>query len=267
MPAKKIAIVGGASVYMTSMLSSIARFAAEGSLAGSHVTLMDIDETNLSLIESWASAGAKADGIPLTLSKTASLDDAMKDADFVLSVIRPGGLDSRYLDETIPLKYGELGNETVGVGGVFMGLRTIPHAVKIAESLQKNSPKAWLINYTNPAHQITLASMRAGHERTIGLCDGVFGVKWLACKLLGISTEHARDVDALVAGVNHCTWTTRLFYDGRDVYAELDDILKRTKIEPVGYEDINQPEFNWIDWNAIRLYKYFGILPDRKSVV
>jgi 6-phospho-beta-glucosidase len=68
-------------------------------------------------------------------------------------------------------------------------------------------------------------------------------------------------VDALVAGVNHCTWTTKLFYNGRDIYAELDDILKRIKIEPVGYEDINQGEFNWIDANAIRLYKYYGILP------
>lgn len=263
MPAVRICIVGGGSPYMTSMFASIARYAREGGLAGSEVVLHDIQAENVKLMYEWGKAAAKNDGLPLKFSCSMNRDKALDGADFVLSIIRPGGLAARYLDETIPEKYQELGIETVGVGGVFMALRCIPDVTKIAEAIRKQCPKAWLINYTNPVNMVTDATIRAGHTKVLGLCDGVYGVKWLACKLLKIPTARAHEVEAYTAGVNHHTWTTRLYHQGRDLYEIMDDLIDATDLSgKAGYEPIDgNPLLNVVEADACRLYKYYGILP------
>ncbi len=263
MPGVKMCIIGGGSAYMTSMFASLARHAKDGGLARSDVVLHDINEPTVKQMCEWGQAGAKNGNIPLTFSYTMDLEQALDGADFVLSVIRPGGLECRYLDETIPEKYGELGIETVGVGGVFMALRCIPHVVKIAEAIQRKCPKAWLINYTNPTNMVCDASIRAGHERTLGLCDGVWGVKWLAAKLLKIPTSRAHEIDAYTAGVNHHTWCLRLEHRGRDLYEIMDELIDNADLSgAAGYEPIDgNPLLNVVEADACRLYKYYGILP------
>jgi len=263
MPDVKMCIIGGGSAYMTSMFASLARYANDGGLAGSEVVLHDINEPAVKQMCEWGRAGAKNAGIPLTFSYTTDLDQALDGADFVLSIIRPGGLAARYLDETIPEKYGELGMETVGVGGVFMALRGIPHVVRIAEAIQRKCPKAWLINYTNPANMACDASVRAGHERTLGLCDGVWGVKWLAAKLLKIPTARAHEIEAYTAGVNHHTWSLRLEHQGRDLYERMDELIDQADLSgAAGYEPIDgNPLLNVVEVDACRLYRYYGILP------
>ncbi len=263
MPAVKLTIVGGGSAYMTSMFASLARYARQGGLAGSEITLMDINAEAVELMGRWAQAAVEATGLPLTFTHTTDLNAALDGADFVLSSFRTAGLDHRYLDETLPLKHGELGSETVGVGGLFMALRGVPEAVKLAEAIEARCPSAWLISYTNPAHMICEATFRAGHERTIGLCDGVCGVQWLACKLLKIPTTRWGEIEAYVAGVNHLTWTLKLFHQGRDLYAEMDDLIARADLTaPASYEEIDgNPLLNEIEVDACRLYRHFGILP------
>jgi 6-phospho-beta-glucosidase len=263
MPGIRICIVGGGSPYMTSMFGSLAHFAREGGLAGTEVVLHDINEPNVKRMCEWGRAGAKNDGLPLNFRYEMDRDKALDGADFVLSCIRPGGLDARYLDETIPEKYKELGIETVGVGGVFMALRCLPQVFVLAEAVQKQCPKAWLVNYTNPTNMVCDTSIRAGHERTIGLCDGVWGVKWLAAKLLGIPTSRAHEVDAYVAGVNHHTWCLGLYHEGRDLYESMDELIDKTDLSgKAGYEPIDgNPLLNVVEADACRLYKYYGILP------
>jgi len=263
MPKVRICIVGGGSAYMTSMFASLARYAREGGLAGSEVVLTDINEQAVKLMCEWGRAGAENDGVPLKFSYDMDLEKALDGADFVLSCIRPGGLDGRYLDETIPLRHGELGIETVGVGGVFMALRCIPAATRIAQAVRRRCPEAWLINYTNPTNMVTDASLRAGHQKALGLCDGVWGVKWMAAKLLKIPVGRAGEVEAYVAGVNHCTWTVRLLYQGRDLYAEMDELIDRADLSgKAGYANIDEnPELNVVEADACRLYRYYGILP------
>jgi 6-phospho-beta-glucosidase len=150
MPALRICIIGGGSAYMTSMFGSLARYAKDGSLAGSEIVLNDISEPAVKRMCEWARAGAANDRVDLKFSYEMKLHRALQGADFVLSCIRTGGLDGRYLDETIPIKYRELGNETVGVGGVFMALRCIPEIVKIAKAVRRVCAKAWMINYFDP---------------------------------------------------------------------------------------------------------------------
>lgn len=259
----RVCIVGGGSPYMTSMFSSLARYAKEGGLADSDIVLHDISEENVRLMADWAAAGAANQKIPLRFSCEMNLDKALEGADFVLSCFRTGGLQARYLDETIPEKYGELGIETVGVGGVFMALRCLPEVVRLAKAIQRVCPDAWLINYTNPVNMVCDASIRAGHKKTLGLCDGVFGVKWLACKLLGIPTARAHEIEAYTAGVNHHTWTLQLHHEGRDLYRIMDRLVAEADLSGrAGYEPIDgNPLLNVVEADACRLYRYYGILP------
>jgi 6-phospho-beta-glucosidase len=260
MPAIRLCIVGGGSAYMTSMFSSLGHFAAQGGLAGSEIVLYDTDAGNARLMGDWGRAVAKHHGIPLTFEETSNLDEALRGADFVLSTFRTGGLAHRFLDETTPLKYGELGQETTGVGGIFMALRCVPEVVRLSQAIQKNCPNAWLINYTNPTSFVCDASIRAGHSKTIGLCDGVYGIKWLGAKLLGLPIARARDVEAYVAGLNHCTWTTQLYFEGRDLYREMDALTADLDLSGTG-EAICDGPLNAVECDAVRLYRYYGLLP------
>ncbi|MGQ9660941.1 MAG: family 4 glycosyl hydrolase [Kiritimatiellia bacterium] len=263
MPAVRICVVGGGSPYMTSMFASLAHYARKGRLAGSHVVLHDINERNVRLMHAWATAAAKRDSLPLTFSCEIKLEKALDGADFVLSCFRTGGLAARYLDETIPEKYGELGVETVGVGGVFMALRCIPEVVTLAKAIRRKCPRAWLINYTNPVNMVCDATIRVGHERTIGLCDGVWGVKWLAAKLLKIPTSRAHEIETYCAGVNHHTWCLQLYHKGRNLYEIMDELIANTDLSgKAGYEPIDgNPLLNVVEADACRLYKYYGLLP------
>ena len=251
-------------MYMTSMFTSLASFAKKGLLKNSEIVLYDTNKENAKLMAEWGKAAAGREKIPLNFSVQDKLEKALNGSDFVLSTFRTGGLDGRYLDETLPEKYGELGIETVGIGGIFMALRCIPEVARLARQIRRHCPKAWLINYTNPTGVVTEVSLREGHERTLGLCDGVYGVKWLTCKLLGIPTARAGEVEAYVSGVNHCTWTMRLFYQGRDLYQDniLDDLIERSDLSAsAGYQSEAGDKLDEVQVDAIRLYKYFGLLP------
>lgn len=260
MPAIRLCIVGGGSAYMTSMFSSLGHFATQGGLAGSEVVLYDIDADNARLMGDWGRAAVKRHGIPLTFEETTDLDQALRGADFVLSTFRTGGLAHRFLDETTPLKYGELGQETAGVGGIFMALRCVPEVVRLSQAIQRHCPDAWLINYTNPTGFVCDASIRAGHKKTIGLCDGVYGIKWLCAKLLGLPISRARDVEAYVAGLNHCTWSTQLYFQGRDLYKEMESLTAGLDLSGTG-EAICDGPLNAVECDAVRLYRYYGLLP------
>ena len=248
---------------MTSMFASLAHYARGGDLAGSEIVLHDIDETSAQLMCDWGNAGARNDGLPLTFSCQSDPDKALDGADFVLSCIRPGGLDARYHDESIPVKHGELGNETVGVGGVFYALRCIPIVKTIAERIRKRCPNAWLVNYTNPTSMVCDVSLRAGHMRTLGLCDGVWGIKWLAAKLLKIGVDRAHEIEPYVTGINHFTWTVKLLHQGRDLYRDMDRLIDEADLSgKPGYEPIDESdELNVVEVDVCRLYRHYGILP------
>ena len=152
-----------------------------------------------------------------------SLPDAVRDADFVFSAIRIGGAAGRVADERRALAHGVLGQETVGAGGLAFGLRTLPVALELARTVAELAPRAWLVNFTNPAGMITEASRTVLGDRVIGICDSPFGLVRRACRALGVPDAELRSgrVAADYAGINHLGWLRALRRDGVDLLPQL----------------------------------------------
>lgn len=142
------------------------------------------------------------------------LASALKDADFVFSAIRVGGLRGRICDERAALAEGILGQETTGAGGVCYGLRTVPVAIEIAEAVRENAPAAWVINFTNPAGMVTEAMSKVLGDRVIGICDSPVGLFRRVARALGVDVA---DAWFDYAGLNHLGWLRRVLVNGRDV--------------------------------------------------
>lgn len=217
MPAKRIVIIGGASAYTPGIIESIIREAE--ALEGSDVVLMDIDQERLRTVWRLAKQMVKASGRAFGVNMTIDRRVALKNADFVLTQYRVGGLPARALDERIPMKHDLIGQETVGAGGLSFAWRSIPVAREIASEMAELCPRAWLINYANPARQVTEAVLRDGvFTRVIGLCDELTGVRDVIASLLRI--DH-RCIEIDTYGINHCNWITGLSAHGRPLLPRL----------------------------------------------
>ncbi|QNN54175.1 6-phospho-beta-glucosidase [Nocardioides mesophilus] len=142
------------------------------------------------------------------------LETALAGADFVFSAIRVGGLAGRVCDERSALDLGVLGQETTGAGGVCYGLRTVPVAMQIAETVRRVAPEAYVINFTNPAGMVTEAMSRILGDRVVGICDSPVGMFKRVARALGVSPDEAV-FD--YAGLNHLGWLRRVTVAGEDL--------------------------------------------------
>ncbi|MBL3806869.1 6-phospho-beta-glucosidase [Streptomyces sp. BRB081] len=189
-------------------------------LAGSEVgtlTLYDTDPLRLGVMRAVLDGlprPADGGGLPRVVV-AASLDEAVRGADFVFSAIRVGGTAGRVADEHVPLAEGLLGQETVGAGGVLYGLRTVPVALGIAERIAELAPDAWVINFTNPAGTVTEAMASVLGSRVIGICDSPVGLVRRAARAAGADPD---TVGYDYVGLNHLGWLRSLTgADGRDL--------------------------------------------------
>ncbi len=220
MSAHKIAIIGGGSAYVPGILHSLAE-SGEG-FAGGEIALMDIDASRLPMMQAIGERMAAAAPSTLTVTQTTSLDQALDGATFVLTNFRPGGLEGLRLDETIPLRYGVLGQETTGPGGVSFALRSIPQVLDLCRAIERRCPDAWLINYTNPANFVADAIHRQSSVRAVTLCDGGGnGQRYTMPELLGVPRDAVR---VRAAGINHHTWILELRIGDSDGYPILADV-------------------------------------------
>ncbi len=134
-----------------------------------------------------------------------------------MSQFRVGSLDSRIRDERIPLRYGAIGQETVGAGGFAKAMRTIPVALAICRDMERLCPGAFLINFTNPSGIVTEAISRYSKARVVGLCNNPINIEnWLADKFHVVTA----DVRVEFVGCNHLVWGNRVFVKGVDVTKE-----------------------------------------------
>lgn len=146
------------------------------------------------------------------------LDTALNGSSFVVSQFRVGLLQARIKDERIPLKYGLIGQETTGAGGFFKAMRTIPATLDLVCRMEKICPDAWLINFTNPSGIITEAVHRCSRIRCVGLCNVPYNMHVDAARLMNADVSR---VYCRMAGLNHLSFITEVFLDGKPVLAQM----------------------------------------------
>jgi len=212
----KLAVIGGGSTYTPELVDGVARLAA--GVKVTELVLVDPDESRLSVVGPVSARIMAAYGHPARLRWTTSLDDGLDGAGAVLLQLRVGGQAARHRDETWPLEFGCIGQETTGAGGLAKALRTVPVVLDIAErTRQRAAADAWIIDFTNPVGIVTRALLDAGH-RAIGLCNVAIGFQREFAALLGVAPEQ---VTLDHVGLNHLTWERAALVDGADVLPAL----------------------------------------------
>ena len=212
----KVAVVGGGSTYTPELVSGLSR--ERERIDVRELVLHDIDLERREVVGGMAARMLDRQGFDGRLTVTEDLDRAVDGADFILIQIRVGGQEARLSDETLPLAYGCIGQETTGAGGFGKALRTVPVVLEIAERVRERAADgAWIVDFTNPVGIVTRALLDAGH-RAVGLCNVAINFQRDSARLLGV--EPVRVVVDQV-GLNHLTWVRRVWVDGSDVLPDL----------------------------------------------
>jgi alpha-galactosidase len=215
----KITLIGGGSSVFTPQLMHL--FLETKVLKGSTITLMDIDEKNLRLMDTLCRRLVEVNKSDLIIESTTNQRESLLNSDFVIVSIAVGGIEVWEHDIEIPAKYGVYQSDscdTTGPGGIMRGFRHIPVLLSICQDLQEVSPDAWILNYTNPCTINAIALRQIPSVKSIGLCT-IAAMPRLAQGLadhVGVDAEEIQ-VPALVAGINHCPSFVELrLHDGRD---------------------------------------------------
>jgi 6-phospho-beta-glucosidase len=212
----KVAVVGGGSTYTPELVDGVARLAGRAGV--SELVLIDPDPARLDVVGPFSARIMRAAGHPAQLRWTADLDDGLDGAGAVLLQLRIGGQAARQRDETWPLEYGSVGQETTGAGGFAKALRTVPVVLDIAERARRRAAAgAWIIDFTNPVGIVTRALLDAGH-RAVGLCNVAIGFQRSFAAMLGVDPGQ---VSLDHVGLNHLTWERAVLVNGRDRLPEL----------------------------------------------
>ncbi|MFC5829888.1 6-phospho-beta-glucosidase [Nonomuraea insulae] len=208
----RLAVLGGGGFRVPLVYGALLRDTAKPRVE--EVVLYDVSRERLEAVSHVLRGLAAGHDDPPRVRTTTDLDTALRDAAFVFSAIRVGGLAGRTADERVALDLGLVGQETTGPGGISYGLRTVPVAVRVAERVAALAPEAWVINFTNPAGMITEAMRQVLGDRVIGICDSPIGLIRRAAAALGL--DPAR-VSPDYVGLNHLGWLRGLTYQGRDL--------------------------------------------------
>lgn len=215
----KVVVIGGGSSYTPELIEGIIK--RYDTFPVTDLVLVDVElgKDKVKIIEGLTKRQIEKAGLPITVSSTLNRREALKDADFVLTQLRVGGLQARSLDELIPAKYGIIGQETNGPGGMFKALRTIPVILDIINDCKELCPVAWIINFTNPAGIVTQAvSEYSDWNKFIGLCNIPFDTKNQIAKA---TQNELSDVEIEMIGLNHMVFANKIKIKGQDVKEEL----------------------------------------------
>lgn len=204
----KIAVIGGGGVRTPQLIAPLVRRANDLRLR--ELWLMDINPDKLDLIGWLCQTLAQRQDAPFQVRLTTDAREAIRDADHIITSIRPGFEQGRAADERIAFRHGILGQETTGAGGFAMAMRSIPAIVEYAHLADNLAPAAWIYNFTNPAGLVAQGLHDAGFRRVIGICDSANGAQHAASRYLSISPARIRHE---VFGLNHLSWTRSVRVD------------------------------------------------------
>lgn len=227
--AMKIAIIGGGSAYAPGLVKAFIRQGK--AFAGTELALMDVAETELNIVHRLCSHLVKYAGVDLTISKHHNQQSAIQGADYVLTTFRQGGFSARAQDELIPLKYNLIGQETIGAGGFFFAMRTLPVIKTILDDIKQYAPDAMLVNYTNPTQIVAEAVTHFSDIPCISICDQTKDDQHKILDAMGLQADH---VVLESIGLNHATWSTQFLIDGEDgievMLRHFDDVMAREDV-------------------------------------
>ncbi|MBP1705355.1 MAG: hypothetical protein H6Q36_1094 [Chloroflexi bacterium] len=212
----KVAVVGGGSTYTPELVDGLASRA--GRLPVDELVLLDPAAERLRIVAGLAGRMLARRDWAGRLVATGDRAAALDGADFVVVQLRVGGQAARFLDESIPARFGCVGQETTGPGGFAKALRTVPVVLEIAEEAgRRSAPGAWIVDFTNPVGIVTQALLDAGH-RALGLCNVAIGFQRRFAARFGVAPER---VQLEHVGLNHLSWERAVRVDGVDRLAEL----------------------------------------------
>lgn len=241
----KIAFIGaGSTVFSRNLLNDIFTFPA---LRESTIHLMDIDADRLRDSEIVANNLVRNANTNATVLATTDRREAIAGADYVINMIQVGGYEpSTVIDFEIPKKYGlrQTIGDTLGIGGIMRGLRTIPHVLDIARDIEELSPNALFLNYSNPMAILCMAVNRATSIQNVGLCHSVFGTAKELSHVLGIPSN---EIDYLCAGINHMAFYLKFEHKGEDLYPRLKEIAHNDEM----------PTFERTRFEVLKHFGYF----------
>jgi 6-phospho-beta-glucosidase len=212
----KITVVGGGSTYTPELVEGFVNRADR--LPIDELVLLDTDADRLEVVGGLAQRMLDRLDWVGRLRLTGDRDAALDGADFVLFQLRVGGQAARLIDETIPLQFGVIGQETTGAGGFAKALRTVPVVLELAElAARRAAPNAWIVDFTNPVGIVTQALIDDGH-RAIGLCNVAINMQRQFAAEFGVEPER---VELEHVGLNHLSWERAVRVDGVDRLPEL----------------------------------------------
>ena len=217
----KLTFIGaGSTVFAKNVLGDVI---LTPELEGFELALYDIDPVRLDDSFKMLQNINVNTGGKFVINAYTDSKEAFKNANYLVNAIQVGGYDpATIIDFEIPKKYGlrQTIADTLGIGGIFRALRTIPVMLDYAHQIEELCPDAWLLNYTNPMGMITGAILRGSNVKTVGLCHSVQVCADSLLRTLDMKDRYKHIVQK-VAGINHMGWLLEIKGDGRDIYPEI----------------------------------------------
>lgn len=246
MPSPKITLIGaGSTVFAKNLIGDILSYP---DLAGAHFCLYDIDARRLAESEIVARRINQALGTRATIEATTDRARALDGADFAINMIQVGGYKpGTTTDFALPKAAGleQTIADTLGIGGIMRGLRTIPVLLDMAHDMERLCPDVLHLNYVNPMAMNCMGLARGSKIRTVGLCHSVRHTAGELAEDIGVPVE---DIDYLVAGVNHVAFYLKFRHrDGRDLYPLIQQVIDEGRI----------PDTNRVRYDVFRRFGYF----------
>ena len=239
----------GSTVFAKNLLGDCLHVPA---LKDAHIALVDIDPERLRDSERMLHNLNRTLGSKVTIEAFVDARKALSGADYIINAIQVGGYEPcTVTDFEVPKKYGlrQTIGDTLGIGGIFRALRTIPVMLDYARLIERLCPDAWLLNYTNPVAMVTGAILKGTSVKTVGLCHSVQVCAERLCRILDLPAD---DLRWRIAGINHQGWLLEITRNGEDLYPE---IRRRAEL----------PEYKEYDAVRFEIMKRFGYYATESS--
>lgn len=246
MKKQAILIAGGGSTFTPEMVLMLLEQASTFPIR--EIKLYDNDEKRQETIAKACEIIINKLAPDITFSYSIDPEESFNDVDFVMTHIRVGKYKMRELDEKIPLKYGVIGQETCGPGGIAYGMRSIGPIIELIDYMEKHSPEAWFLNYSNPASIVAEAvNQMRPNSKVINICDMPVSIEDIMANIAGLSS--GKELTVNYYGLNHFGWW-RTIHDqnGNDLLPVIAKyVAKHGYVSDAMKEDRHHIDSSWMD--------------------